>query len=112
CKQLEHAWVGQAQWTYAPTSSLVLESRFGNMTLHFPQDYQTDVKPGTLAVVDTVLNTTKYARPGGATLNYTYHVRFAENASYFKGNFLGGAHNLRIGYEYARMSNGNNTNIY
>src|SRR6185436_13387979 len=91
-KQLEHAWVGQAQWTYTPTTSMVLESRFGNMTLHFPLDYQDAVVPGTLAVVDTILNTTKYARPGGATLNYTWHSRFTQTLSYFKGGFLGGAH--------------------
>ena len=105
--QLEHAWVGQAQWTYTPTANLVLESRFGNMTLHFPQDYQKDVKPGTVAVIDTILNTTKYARPGGATLNFTWHTRGSQNVSYFKGGFLGGSHNIRGGYEYARMSNGN-----
>jgi len=111
-KQLEHAWVGQAQWTYAPTGNLVLESRFGNMTLHFPLDYQNQVKPGTLAVVDLVLSTAKYARPGGATLNYTWHSRFSQNVSYYKGAFLRGSHNVRGGYEYARMSNGNNTTIY
>src|SRR5215471_16766408 len=111
-KQLEHAWVGQVQWTYTPTSNLVLESRFGNMTLHFPLDYQDYVKPGTLAVVDVTLNTSKYARPGGATLNYTYHARFAQNASYYKAAFLHGAHNIRGGYEYAKMSNGNNTTVY
>lgn len=105
--QLEHAWVGQVQYNYTPTSNLVLESRFGNMTLHFPQDYQKEVKPGTVAVIDTVLNTTKYARPNGATLNSTWHTRASENVSYFKGGLLGGSHNVRAGGEYARMSNGN-----
>ncbi len=110
--QLEHAWVGQAQWSYTPTSNLVLESRLGNMTLHFPQDYQPQVKPGTIAVIDTVLNTTKYARPGGATLNFTWHTRGTQNLSYFKSRWLGGSHNMRAGYEYARMSNGNQVYIY
>lgn len=110
--QLEHAWVGQVQYNYTPTSNLVLESRFGNMTLHFPQDYQKEVKPGTVAVIDTILNTTKYSRPGGATLNFTWHTRGSENISYFKGGWLGGSHNIRGGGEYAQMSNGNKVNIY
>ncbi len=110
--QLEHAWVGQMQYTYTPLSNMVLETRFGNMTLHFPQDYQKDVKPGTIAVQDTTLNTSKYARPGGATLNFTWHTRGSQNVSYFKGGLLGGAHNFRGGYEYGRTSNGNQVNIY
>ncbi|MBI4472218.1 MAG: TonB-dependent receptor, partial [Acidobacteria bacterium] len=106
-RQIEPAWIGQAQWTYAPTNNLVLESRFGNMTLHFSQGYQPEVKPGTIAVTDSVLGTVKYARPGGSTLNHTYHARGTQNVSYFKSRWLGGNHNIRTGFEYARLSNGN-----
>jgi hypothetical protein len=111
-KQLEHAWVGQAQYTYTPTSNLVLETRFGNMTLHFPQLYQSEVVPGTIAVVDSILNTTKYARPAGQTLTSSWHARGSQNASYFKGAWLGGSHNIRGGGEYAHESLTNNQFIY
>jgi hypothetical protein len=111
-RQIEPAWVGQAQWTYTPTNNLVLESRFGNMTLHFSQSYQPEVKPGTIAVSDTVLGTVKYARPGGSTLNHTYHARGTQNVSYFAPRLMGGKHNFRGGFEYAQLSNGNRVFVY
>ena len=105
--QLEHAWVGQAQWTYTPTPTVTLESRFGNMTLHFPLDYEPGVTPNTVSVTDTVLGTLRYAKSGGASLSYTYHSRWSQNVSYYKGKFLGGAHNVRAGAEYALEAVGN-----
>jgi hypothetical protein len=111
-RQIEPAWIGQAQWTYTPTKNMVLESRFGNMTLHFAQGYQPEVKPGTIAVTDSILGTAKYARAGGDTLNYTWHVRGTQNLSYFKSNWLRGNHNLRVGFEHAHENNGNRTYVY
>ena len=111
-RQIEPAWIGQGQWTYTPSNNMVLESRFGNMTLHFAQGYQPEVKPGTIAVSDSVLGTVKYARPGGDTLNYTWHVRGTQNLSYFKSNWLGGNHNFRVGFEHAHENNGNRTYVY
>jgi hypothetical protein len=111
-RQIEPAWIGQGQWTYTPSNNLVLESRFGNMTLHFAQGYQPEVKPGTIAVTDSVLGTVKYARPGGDALNYTWHTRATQNLSYFKSRALGGNHNIRGGFEYAVLSNGNRVYVY
>jgi len=111
-RQIEPAWIGQAQYTYTPTNNVVLETRFGNMTLHFAQGYQPEVKPGTIAVTDSILGTVKYARPGGDALNYTWHTRATQNVSYYKSRFLGGNHNIRSGFEYARLSNGNRVYVY
>jgi hypothetical protein len=110
-RQIEPAWVGQIQWTYTPTTSLVLESRFGNMTLHFPLDYQPNVKPGTINVQDTVLSTSKYAATD-ASINSTWHVRGSETASYYAAGILGGSHNVRGGFEYAMMRSGNKRMVY
>jgi hypothetical protein len=111
-RQIEPAWIGQAQWTYTPTSSLVFESRFGNMTLHFGQGYQPTVKPGTISVTDSVLGTVKYAPPGGNAINYTWHARATENVSYVRPKWLGANHNFRAGFEYAQENNGNSTYVY
>ncbi len=113
-KQLEHAWVGQVQWTYSPTSNMVLESRLGNMTLHFPLDYQDSVKPGTLAVVDVVLNTSKIcaARRRDSQL----HLPCAFRAELLRVLQIRHSCTARttsvVVYEYAKMSNGNNTTVY
>lgn len=111
-RQIEPAWILQGQYTYAPTSRLVLESRFGNMTLHFAQGYQPEVVPGTIAVQDSILGTTKYARPGGDSLNYTYHVRGSQNVSYYTSGPFNTNHNIRGGFEYAQLSNGNRVYVY
>lgn len=111
-RQIEPAWIGQMQWTYTPTSNLVLETRFGNMTLHFGQGYQPAVKPGTISVTDSVLGTVKYAPPGGNAINYTWHVRGTETVSYIKPKWLGVNHNFRGGFEYAMENNGNSTYVY
>src|SRR5688572_1885705 len=104
--------MGQGQWTYTPTNNLILESRFGNMTLHFSQNYQPEIVPGTNAISDTVLGTVKYTRPGGSALNHTYHTRATQNVSYFAPRWLRGNHNFRSGFEYAHMSNGNRMFVY
>lgn len=108
-RQLEHAWVAQAHYTFSPTSNLVLESRVGNMTLHFPLTYQPSVSPTTVSVQDNTLSTLRFAGES-SSLNSTYHVRFAQTASIFKSG-LGGSHNIRAGYEIASLKNANLTRI-
>ena len=111
-RQIEPAWIGQAQWTYTPNSHLVLESRIGNMTLHFAQGYQPEVPIGTISVSDSILGTTKYSRAGGDALNYTWHARATQNVSYFKPKWLGANHSFRAGAEYAQESNGNRVYVF
>jgi hypothetical protein len=99
-RQIEPAYVLQAQWSALLSPNLTFEARFGYMHLHFPLAYEPVVKPTDISIADTGLSTLT----GAATndyINVTGSTRGAANVSYFKGAFLGGTHNFKAGFDYS-----------
>jgi hypothetical protein len=105
-RQIEPAYILQGQWTGALTHNFILDARLGYLHLLFPLSYQPTVKPTDVSVADLTLSTLKGAAQYNF-LNPAQTLRFAVSASYFKGAFLGGSHNLKFGYEVSTNRNGN-----
>jgi hypothetical protein len=98
-RQIEPAYILQAQETYSPTNHLTFDTRIGYMQVIFPLRYEQSVNPATISAADTGLSTLKYA----GQENYVDKEqlgRVTETASYFKGGWHG-SHNFKAGFDYA-----------
>jgi hypothetical protein len=98
-RQIEPAYIVQAQETWTPTSHLTFDTRIGYMQVIFPLRYEQSVAPATISAADSGLSTLKYA----GQENYVDKEqlgRIAETASYFKGGWYG-SHNFKAGFDYA-----------
>ena len=98
-RQIEPAYIVQAQETYTPTPHLTFDTRIGFMQVIFPLRYEQNVAPATISAADTGLSTLKYA----GQENYVDKEqlgRVTETASYFKGGWAG-SHNFKAGFDYA-----------
>jgi hypothetical protein len=98
-RQIEPAYIVQAQETYVPTSHLTFDTRFGYMQVIFPLRYEQSVASATISAADSGLSTLKYA----GQENYVDKEqlgRVTETASYFKGGWKG-SHNFKAGFDYA-----------
>ena len=96
-RQIEPAYIVQAQETYSPTSHLTFDSRIGFLQVIFPLRYQPDVAPRTISAADVTLSTLKYA----GQQNYVDKEQighWTETASYFKGGWYG-SHNFKVGMD-------------
>ena len=109
-RQIEPAYIVQGQWTSQITNNLLLDARLGYLHLLFPLGYQASVKPTDINLQDVTLSTEKGAAPYNY-LNPAQTLRAAVSASYYRGAFLGGAHNFKFGYEVGKSKNGNFFNI-
>lgn len=109
-RQIEPAYIVQGQWTSQITNNLLLDARLGYLHLLFPLGYQASVKPTDINLQDVTLSTEKGAAPYNY-LNPAQTLRAAVSASYYRGAFLGGAHNFKLGYEVGKSKNGNFFNI-
>jgi len=96
-RQIEPAYILQADWTKVVGANFVVDTRLGYMHLIFPLTYEPGVKPSDISVQDTVLGTLK----GAATQNQVEPAqewRVSQDATYFR-NFLGGSHNFKFGWD-------------
>jgi len=109
-RQIEPAYVVQGQWTSQITNNLLLDARLGYLHLLFPLGYQPTVTPTDINLQDVTLSTEKGAAPYNY-LNPAQTLRAAVSASYYKGAFLHGTHNLKFGYEVGKSKNGNFFNV-
>ena len=109
-RQIEPAYVVQGQWTSQITNNLLLDARLGYLHLLFPLGYQPTVTPTDINLQDVTLSTEKGAAPYNY-LNPAQTLRAAVSASYYKGAFLYGTHNLKFGYEVGKSKNGNFFNV-
>lgn len=109
-RQIEPAYVVQGQWTSQITNNLLLDARLGYLHLLFPLGYQPTVTPTDINLQDVTLSTEKGAAPYNY-LNPAETLRAAVSASYYKGAFLRGTHNLKFGYEVGKSKNGNFFNV-
>lgn len=112
-RQIEPAYIVQAQETYTPTPHLTFDSRIGYLQVIFPLRYEQSVAAQTISAADIGLSTLKYA----GQENYVDKEqlgRVTETATYFRGGW-GGSHNFKFGVDFAigqRIQNYNyNQNI-
>ena len=97
-RQIEPAYIVQAQETYTPTPHLTFDTRMGFLQVIFPLRYEGTVDPSTISAADIGLSTLKYA----GQENYVDKEqlgRVTEAASYFKGGWAG-SHNFKIGFDF------------
>ncbi len=104
-RQIEPAYILEGLWTSQITNALTLDVRFGYMHQIFPLSYQPTVAASAINTVDLSLSTETGAAPYSDS-NLATHTRGAATASYYKGGFLGGSHNLKFGYEAGTATNG------
>jgi hypothetical protein len=98
-RQIEPAYIVQAQETYTPTSHLTFDTRIGYLQVIFPLRYEQSVAGATISAADTGLSTLKYA----GQENYVDKEqlgRVTETGSFFKGGWHG-SHNFKAGFDYA-----------
>jgi hypothetical protein len=98
-RQIEPAYILQAQETYTPTAHMTLDSRIGYLQVIFPLRYQPGVAAQTISAADLSFSTEKYA----GDRNYVDKEqlgRITETLSYFKGGLLG-SHNFKLGVDFA-----------
>jgi hypothetical protein len=97
-RQIEPAYIVQAQETYTPTSHLTFDTRIGYMQVIFPLRYEQSVAPATISAADAGLSTLKYA----GQENYVDKEQLGsvtETGSFFKGGWHG-SHNFKAGFDY------------
>jgi len=98
-RQIEPAYIVQAQETFTPTAHMTFDSRIGFMQVIFPLRYEQTVNPNTISAADSGLSTLKYA----GQENYVDKEqlgRVTETMSYFKGGWYG-SHNFKVGVDFA-----------
>ncbi len=98
-RQIEPAYIVQAQETYTPSSHITFDSRIGFLQVIFPLRYETGVASQTISAADIGLSTLKYA----GQENYVDKEqlgRVTETMSYFKGGWAG-SHNFKVGVDFA-----------
>ena len=98
-RQIEPAYIVQAQETYTPTSHITFDTRIGYLQVIFPLRYETNVPTQTISAADIGLSTLKYA----GQENYVDKEqlgRVTETMSYFKGGWAG-SHNFKVGVDFA-----------
>jgi hypothetical protein len=103
-RQIEPCHIIQGQWTSFLSDNLYLDVRYGYKHLKFPLSYQPSVKPTDYARVDDVKSTLT----GAAEYDFTnIATRHQVNASlsYYVDKLLGGTHDIKLGFEYARALN-------
>lgn len=98
-RQIEPAYIVQAQETFTPTPHLTIDSRIGFLQVIFPLRYQPGVAAQTISAADQGLSTLKYA----GQQNYVDKEQFGRatsTASYFKGGWRG-SHNFKLGVDFS-----------
>ncbi len=98
-RQIEPAYIVQAQETYTPTSHLIFDTRIGYLQVIFPLRYETGTATQTVSAADIGLSTLKYA----GQENYVDKEqlgRVTETMSYFKSGWAG-SHNFKVGVDFA-----------
>lgn len=98
-RQIEPAYIVQAQETYTPSSHLTFDTRAGYLQVIFPLRYEPGTATQTISAADIGLSTLKYA----GQQNYVDKEqlgRITETASYFKGGWAG-SHNFKVGVDFA-----------
>ncbi len=98
-RQIEPAYILQAQETYTPTSHITLDSRIGYLQVIFPLRYEPGVASSTISAADIGLSTLKYA----GQQNYVDKEqvgRVTSTLSWFKGGWAG-SHNFKFGVDFA-----------
>lgn len=98
-RQIEPAYILQAQETYNPNPHVTFDSRIGFLQVIFPLRYEQNVASDTISAADTSLSTLKYA----GQENYVDKEqigRVTETMSYFKGGWAG-SHNFKVGVDFA-----------
>ncbi len=99
-RQIEPAYILQAQETYTPTSHMTLDTRIGYLQVIFPLRYEPGVATSTISAADIGLSTLKYA----GQENYVDKEqvgRATATLSWFKGGW-GGSHNFKLGVDISR----------
>lgn len=103
-RQIEPCHIIQGQWTSFLSDNLYIDLRYGYKNLRFPLSYQPEVKATDYARVDDIRSTLT----GAAEFDFTnIATRHQVNASvtYYRDKFLGGSHDIKFGFEYARSLN-------
>ena len=98
-RQIEPAYIVQAQETYTPTTHMTVDTRIGFLQVIFPLRYEQTVDPNTISAADVSYSTLKYA----GQENYVDKEqlgRVTSTLSYFKGGW-GGSHNFKFGVDFA-----------
>lgn len=92
------AYILEGLYTSTLTPNLLLSARFGYVQQRSPYDYQPSVGPNSYTIQDITLSTMT-----GAALHHELDrvpmKRYSVGMTYFKGNFLGGSHDLDFGVE-------------
>jgi hypothetical protein len=98
-RQIEPAYIVQAQETYTPTTHMTIDTRIGYLQVIFPLRYQPNVAADTISAADVSYSTLKYA----GQENYVDKEqlgRVTSTISYFRGGLLG-SHNFKFGVDFA-----------
>jgi hypothetical protein len=98
-RQIEPAYIVQAQETYTPTSHMTVDTRIGFLQVIFPLRYEQTVAPQTISLADSSLSTLHYA----GQENYVDKEqlgRATSTVTYFKGGWAG-SHNFKFGVDFA-----------
>jgi hypothetical protein len=103
-RQIEPCHIIQGQWTSFLSDNLYIDLRYGYKHLKFPMSYQPGVGPNDYARVDDIRSTLTGAAEYDFTNIATRHQANA-SVSYYVDKLLGGSHDFKFGFEYARALN-------
>jgi hypothetical protein len=109
-RQIEPAYILQAEWTSAVRSNLLFDTRFGYLHQVFPLENQAGTPVTALNRQDVTLSTETGAPPY-SFVNPASVLAFAEGASWYNGHLWGGSHNFKFGVDTSTNHNGYNYTV-
>lgn len=109
-RQIEPAYVLQAQWTSTVRNNLLFDTRFGYMHQVFPLSNQPGTPVTALNRQDVTLSTESGAPPY-SFVNPASVFAFAEGVSWYNGHLWGAPHNFKFGVDSSTNHNGYNYTV-
>ena len=106
-RQIEPAYILQAEWTSTVRNKLVFDTRAGYLHQVFPLENQAGTSPTALNRQDVQLSTETGAPPY-AFVNPARVMAFAEGVSWYDGHLWNAAHNFKFGVDTSNNHNGYN----
>jgi hypothetical protein len=109
-RQIEPAYILQAEWTSTVRNNLLFDTRFGYLHQIFPLENQSTTPVTALNRQDVTLSTETGAPPY-SFVNPASVFAFAEGVSWYKGHLWNAAHNFKFGVDTSTNHNGYNYTV-
>ncbi len=109
-RQIEPAYILQAEWTSTVRNKLLFDTRLGYLHQVFPLENQSGTPDTALNRQDVVLSTETGAPPY-SFVNPARVLAIAEGVSWYEGHLWNAAHNFKLGIDTSNNHNGYNYTV-